>query len=427
MKFNITEPGTRNAGYRKQVSSALYRISLVLIFLLAFSLAFSLFTSADARIYIDITAPGFRKLPISISFRGHEAAKETAEIVQKDLDFTGIFYLVDPGILGAEISVKIDVEISEGIKADVLVFDLIGNRQVLSKRYTATKKLLRALAHTISNDIYYEITGRQGVFRTKISYVVSTYRKKWLYIMDWDGANPVRKVTKGLTLNHSWTPDGLNLVYASARKKKWGIYMRNLRTFRETVLFKAAGLNLAGGISRDNRIAFSSSKDGNPEIYVMNINRTGLKKITRSFGIDVSPAFSPDGKWIAFVSDRGGSPQIYIMDPDGKRLRRLTFKGSYNTSPAWSPDGKWVAFVGRKHGKNQIFMIKSDSADLIQLTDRGNNENPSFSPDGMFIAFDSDRAGLKGIYLMNINGEELKRISPRQIKAMNPQWSPYIK
>ncbi len=114
------------------------------------------------------------------------------------------------------------------------------------------------------------------------------------------------------------------------------------------------------------------------------------------------------------------------MDADGEGVKRLTFQGSYNTSPAWSPDGKWIAYVGRKNGKNQIFMIQSDSADMRQLTFEGNNEGPTFSPDGMFIAFDSDREGNKGIYVMNLHNERMKRITPRNMKAMNPKWSPYF-
>jgi TolB protein len=388
---------------------------------------FSLLTPSHSKVYIDITSPAFRKLPISISYTGPEEAKEIAGIVENDLDFTGIFYPIDPDILGAEIKVKINVEVSEKIKADAIVFDLVENKEVLIKRYTAPKKILRALAHSISNDIFKVVTGKKGIFRTKLAHTVSSSNKKWLYLTDWDGYNPVRIVSKGLSVSHSWSHDGWYMIYSSERGKRWGIYLLNLRNYRETLLFSSKGLNLVGGVSPDNRIAFSSSKDGSPEIYVMNINGSSSKKITKSFGIDVSPVFSPDGSQIAFVSDRGGSPQIYIMDSAGRKLRRLTFQGSYNTSPVWSPDGKWIAYVGRKNGKNQIFVIKSDSTNLRQLTDKGNNENPTFSPDGMFIAFDSDRDGSKGIYLMSINSERQKRITPKGMKAMNPKWSPILK
>jgi len=419
-----TQHGAQSIEHRHRIKpSFLFFISLL-------STLYSLLPFADAKVYIDITDPALRKLPISISYTGDAESKEVAEIVKNDIDFTGIFYLIDPDIPGSEIAVKMEVTVSEAakvIKADVLVSDLIKNEKILNKRYTASKNILRALSHSISNDIFKVITGRDGIFRTKIAYTVSSSDKKWLYIMDWDGYNPLKVVTKGLTLSQSWSPDGQYLIYSSEREGNWGIYSLDIRKYRETMLFSAKGLNLAGGVSPDGRITISSSKDGSPEIYVMNRDGSNLRKLTTSYGIDVSPVFSPEGSQIAFVSDRGGSPQIYIMDSDGTRLRRLTFEGSYNTSPVWSPDGKWIAFVGRKNSNNQIFMIKSDGSDLRQITDKGNNENPTFSPDGMFLAFDSDRDGGKGIYLMSINGERQKRITPKDIKAMNPEWSPYLK
>jgi TolB protein len=382
---------------------------------------------AHAKVYIDITSPAFRKLPLTISFEGSEEARDIHEIVKDDLDFTGIFDLVDPDIPGAEIKAHINVEISEKLKADVSVLDIVRNKEILNKRYSSSKKIMRALSHSISSDIFEVITGKKGIFRTKISYILSSSDKRTLSLMDWDGNKTMRIVTRGLTLSHSWSPDSKYIIYSSERGRKWEVYSLNLRNYREMMLFSSKGLNLVGGVSPDGRIPFSSSKDGSPEIYVMNMKSGIAQKLTRSFGIDISPVFSADGSQIAFVSDRGGSPQIYVMNSDGTRIRRLTFEGSYNTSPAWSPGGQWIAFVGRKNGKNQIFMIQSDGVDLRQITEEGNNENPAFSPDGMFMAFDSDRDGNKGIYLMNINGGMQKRITPKNIKAMNPRWSPYIK
>ncbi len=410
------KPGAHSSNYKIIVS----------VFLL-FTVYFSLSTFSRAKVYIDITSPAVRKLPLTISYEGSEVTGEIPEIVKDDLDFTGIFDLVDPDIPGAEIKAHIKVEISEKIRADISVFDVIRNKEILKKRYSSSIKILRALSHSISDDIFEVITGKMGMFRTKISYTVSSSDKRMLSLMDWDGYKTMKIVTRGLTLSHSWSPDSKYIVYSSERGRKWEVYSLNLSNYREMMMFSSKGLNLVGGVSPDGRIAFSSSKDGSPEIYVMNLNRGNAQKLTKSFGIDISPVFSADGSRIAFVSDRGGSPQIYVMNSDGTRTRRLTFEGSYNTSPAWYPDGKWIAFVGRINGKNQIFMIQSDGVDLRQLTERGNNENPTFSPDGMFIAFDSDREGNKGIYLMNINGGMQKRITPKSIKAMNPRWSPYIK
>jgi TolB protein len=380
---------------------------------------------AEAKIYIDITSPGIRQLPISLHMSDTPTSREIESIVKSDLEFSGLFSFVDPDVRGAEIIAKIDVENAEGLKVILSVKDLIENKEVLKKRLSADN--IRPVAHSIANDIYYVATGKSGIFRTKISYLVNTSGgRKELRLMDWDGERALKLVSKGLTTSHSWSQDGRYLLYSSERDRKWKIYILNLQRYREMVLFSSQGLNLVGGTSPDEVIAFSSSKDGSSEIYSITTSGKEFKKLTRSIGIDVSPVFSPDGKRIAFVSDRGGSPQIYIMDAKGREVKRLTFEGTYNTSPAWSPDGKWIAYVGRSNGKNQLFMVKSDGADMRQLSYSGNNENPSFSPDGLFLTFDSDRDGNHGIYIMGLQTEGLKRMTPKKVKATSPKWSPFF-
>ncbi|MBI4847572.1 MAG: PD40 domain-containing protein [Nitrospirae bacterium] len=382
--------------------------------------------SSDAKIYIDISSPAIKKLPVSISTKGPFEAKEIEWIVRSDLDFTGIFSLLDPDVPGAEMTVQLEVEFKEEKIVTCTVNDLIENKEIFKKQYIG--KNSRAIAHTISNDIYKIVTGNNGVFRTAISYLVQSAKEgRGLYLMEWDGANAVRLISSGLTTSHSWSGDGLLLLYSAERANKWAIYYLDMQDFREKVMFTSKGLNIVGGVSPKNEVSFSSSKDGSSEIYVAGVDGSNLRKLTRSFGIDVSPVFSPDGSKIAFVSDRGGSPQIYVMDSNGGFVRRITFEGSYNTSPAWSPDGKWIAYVGQKDSKNQLFMIQSDSSVLRQLTLDGNNETPSFSPDGLFLAFDSDRDGSRGIYIMRTNGGEQRRITPKNVKAMSPKWSPYLK
>ncbi|MBI5196086.1 MAG: Tol-Pal system beta propeller repeat protein TolB [Nitrospirae bacterium] len=389
---------------------------------------FCVLCSADAKIYIDITSPALRKLPVSFAFSGSKEAEKLTEIVKNDLDFTGIFNPLEPGVKGAEITVNIDVNVADNVlTANVSVFDLIENREILRKKYEAGENIIRTLSHSISNNIYKVITGQDGVFRTRIAYITDASGKKELHLMDFDGYSDQKIVVKGLTFSHNWSHSSEYLAYSSERDKEWSIYIINLNNYNETVLFSSKGLNLVGGFSPDNIIAFSSSKDGSPEIYVMNMDGSGSKKLTESFGIDVSPVFSPDGSKIAFVSDRGGSPQIYIMNADGSSVRRLTFEGNYNTSPVWSPDGKEIAYVGRKNMNNQIFVIKLSTLEISQLTEKGNNESPSFSPDGMFIAFDSDRDGTKGVWIMRAGETGERKITSNGVKAMAPKWSPYLK
>jgi TolB protein len=291
------------------------------------------------------------------------------------------------------------------LSVSVRLFDTADGREILNKQYQAEQGLMRQIGHSIANDVYQALTGGQGVFRTRILFVGEDDGAKGMYIMDWDGHRARKLGLKGsITLTPHWSSDGNRVVYSSERGR---------------------GINMAGDFfPGGNSFVFSSSKDGTPNIYSYEISSGAIKKITKTHGIDVSPSVSPDGNSIAFVSDRGGSPQIYIMRPDGSELRRLTFEGSYNTSPSWSPLGDRIAFAGRKDGKNQIFTIKPDASELTQLTERGNNEDPSFSPDGRYISFTSDRDRSKAVYVMRANGEGQKRISPRNLKAFGPRWSP---
>jgi TolB protein len=414
----------QDSAFIKHLSCSAYRVSCVLGMLLLFSL----FTTAHAKIYIDISSPGARQLPITIITTGPMKSKEIEWIVKSDLEATGIFEIVDPDVPGAEIIAVLDVDMSGGLKVVLSVKDMIENREVLKKRFDASKVIIRPMAHSIANDIYKVVTGKDGVFRTKISYLKELASgKKELRYMDWDGYNSRKIISRGLTTSHNWSQDGRYLFYSSERKRKWKIYFLDLDNFRESLLFSSKGLNIVGGTSPDGLVSFSSSKDGSSEIYTINKYGKKLKKLTRSFGIDVSPVFSPNGEKIAFVSDRGGTPQIYVITSQGKNLHRVTFEGTYNTSPAWSFDGESIAYTGRSNGKFQIFVVQSDGTDLRQLTVSGNNESPSFSPDGIFLVFDSDRDGKRGIYVMRSNGEGQKKITDKHVKAMTPEWSPYLK
>ncbi len=383
---------------------------------------------ADAKIYIDISSPAIRKLPITITANGPAKAKELKMIVRDDLEATGMFTFVDPDVPGAEIIAAMDVDTANGLRVVLSVNDRIEGKEVLKKRLDASTLIIRPMAHSIANDIYKVATGKKGIFRTKISYLSTmSSGSKGIRVMDWDGYNSVRVVSRGLNSSHSWTQDGKYLLFSSERNRKWKIYLLDFNAVKESILFSSKGLNLVGGASKDGLVSFASSKDGSSEIYTINLYGKKMKKLTRSFGIDLSPVFSPDGDSIAFVSDRSGGPQIYTMDTDGKSVKRLTFEGSYNTSPAWSPDNKWIAYAGRVNGKNQIFVVKSDGSEIWQLTMIGNNESPSYSPDGLFLAFDSDRDGERGIYLMRKSGEDQRKITRKGSTAISPRWSPYVK
>ena len=171
------------------------------------------------------------------------------------------------------------------------------------------------------------------------------------------------------------------------------------------------------------RIAFSSNRDGNPEIYVMNRDGSNVRRLTNHPANDITPTWSPSGTQIAFTSSRGGdaadlhhgrrrhrhpeaaptatrtgrrgrrrrstrSPtprrtgpgnDIRVIDLATRQVRQLTFGEGTNESPAFAPNGRHIAFNSTRSGKEQIFTIARDGKDLRQITRTGNNKQPHWS------------------------------------------------
>jgi len=125
------------------------------------------------------------------------------------------------------------------------------------------------------------------------------------------------------------------------------------------------------------QIAFTSNRDGNAEIYVMDTDGNNSRRLTNNPADDFCPAWSPDGKMIAFFSDRDGNAEIYVMDADGNNPRNLTNNPAGDFYPVWSPDGKMIAFTSiMRDGNPEIYVMDADGKNPRNLTN-----NPAFDAD----------------------------------------------
>ncbi len=396
---------------------------------------------ALAGLSIDIVKSP-RKLPIAVMELTGPYGGQISDIVSNDLSLSGLFEPLDPDSFierpgqkfskvhwagtGAEAVLKGEVEAGKNLIVKITLYDVVEGTPVMAKQYTASRELLRPLSHSISNDIYKHITGKEGIFRTRIVYLTRNGEEAGLHLTDWDGKRGRDLPVKARSLiAPRWHWTGKSIVYSAQRERSWNILRINLSSMEEEPLIQEKGTNIAGGFFPDgDRFTFSSSMEGTPDIFTYYIRRKKLSQLTRDYGIEVSPAVSPDGESIAYVSDRTGRPQIYTMDKFGYNRVRLTYEGRYNTSPSWSPNGKTIVFSGWHEDRNQIYTIRTDGRGLRQLTGDGNNEEPSFSPDGRFIVFTSDREGNKNVYMMRADGKDQRKISPPGIRAYSPRWSP---
>lgn len=188
-------------------------------------------------------------------------------------------------------------------------------------------------------------------------------------------------------------------------------------------------------VSGDSVIVFYSERDGNSEIYAMNADGTGLRRLTNDPAEDDSPAISPDGSRMVFLTSRHDpSPkfpffkyEIYVMDIDGTNQRRLTTTEAGENHPAWSPDGKKIVFDADydEDGKFEIYTMNADGTDLTRLTtNQANDQFADWSPDGAHIAFSSDRSGQWDIYVMDADGRNQRPLTDDPGWEMFPAWSP---
>ncbi|MBI4126703.1 MAG: Tol-Pal system beta propeller repeat protein TolB [Deltaproteobacteria bacterium] len=409
-------------------------------------------TTAHARIYIPVNQPSDKKLPIAIpDLVGGGFGEDVAEIIRNDLTLSGYFQVITPEIyekrareegttletiqfnywqtIEAHALVKGEVQGSRGkLSVSLRLFDPYAPEMIVGKEYQAGSGDIREIAHRFADEIMEALTGRRGVFNTKITYAMVTNKKqREVYIMDMDGER-ARAVTKlrSMSLSPAWSPDGSHLVFTSYTKGRPDLYTIGVDGRGLKRLTENQGANLTPVWSPNGeRIIYASSETGEAELYSISPDGANRRRLTQTMGIDLSPDFSPDGSEVVFASERSGNLHVFKMSVHGGATQRLTYVGYQNDLPEWSPLADKIAFSGRDSGTFDIFIMNPDGSNIQRLTIRsGSNEHPTFSPDGRFIAFQSTRDGTTAIYLMRADGSNQTRISKHN--GMLPQWGPRV-
>ncbi|MEX0850723.1 MAG: hypothetical protein WD015_04390 [Gaiellaceae bacterium] len=233
--------------------------------------------------------------------------------------------------------------------------------------------------------------------------------------------------------NGNLTPD---LVFVSTRDGDYAIYSMSSAGDGQKRLTEAGGdPSSPGGLffqiepawSPDGgRIAFASKREGTFDLYVMNGDGTGTRRLTSTREDDGHPTWSPRGDRIAF--SRGIEGDIYVMNADGSAMRRITENGAAETQPAWSPDGRWIAYVKRTPGTElrEVWLVRPDGSGERRLTSLGAaSYSPAWSPDGTRIAFSTDyRADQFDIYFVVVAGGDLQQATTSPDDSFEPAWSP---
>jgi TolB protein len=415
---------------------------------------------ACAVLRLDVTQGNVQPLPIALpdfvgaSATDSETARNVTQIIASNLKRSGLFAPIDQAAYIEKISNvdavprfpdwrainaqalvtgRITRQPDGRLKAEFRLWDVFAGTQLTGQQYFTTPDNWRRIAHIISDAIYERLTGEKGYFDSRVVFIDETGTKerrvKRLAIMDQDGAG-VRYLTRGdeLVLTPRFSPSTQEITYMSYGQGDPRVYLLNIETGQREIVGNFPGMTFAPRFSPDGqRVIMSLQQGGNANLFVMDLRSKATTRLTDTAAIDTSPSYSPDGARICFESDRGGSEQIYVMGANGGAAQRISFgEGRYST-PVWSPRGDTIAFTRQYQGKFGIGIMRVDGSGERILVEGYHNEGPTFAPNGRVIMFFRDPGGESGpsLFTIDITGRnELKVPTPSY--ASDPAWSPLL-
>jgi len=416
--------------------------------------------SAEAVLRLDVTQGNVQPLPIAIpDFLGvglpdPSIARGVTQIIASNLQRSGLFAPIDPAAylervsnfdavprfadwraINAQALVigRISRQQDGRLGTDVRLWDVFAGTQIYGQQFATTPDNSRRFGHIISDAVYEHLTGEKGYFDSRIVFIDESgpkeRRVKRLAVMDQDGAN-VRYLTRGddlvLTPRFSDTPNVI--AYMSYGQGDPKVYLMNIETGAREIVGNFPTMTFSPRFSPDGqRVIMSLQQRGYSNIFVMDLRSKATTRLTDTPAIDTAPCYSPDGTRICFESDRGGKQQIYVMAANGGPAQRISFGDGTYATPVWSPRGDYIAFTKQGQGKFAIGVIRPDGSGERILTEGFHNEGPTWSPNGRVIMFFRDPGGNAGpaLYTVDLTGRNEQR-TPSPSYASDPAWSPLL-
>jgi TolB protein len=414
---------------------------------------------AGAVVKLDVTQGNIQPVPIAIpeftavATQDPAAGRNISQIIAADLLRSGLFAPIDPAAyiekitnfdtpprfpdwraINAQALVTGRVTQNDGrLKAEFRLWDVFAQQYIHGQQYTTTADNWRRIAHIISDAVYERLTGEKGYFDSRVVFVDESGPKerriKRLALMDQDGAN-VRYLTRGddLVLTPRFSSSADTITYMSYGQGDPRVYLMNIETGQREIVSNFPGMSFSPRFSPDSqRVIFSLQRGGNSNLFVMDLRSKATTRLTDTQVIDTAPSYSPDGSYICFESDRGGKQQIYVMAASGGEAKRISFgDGAYST-PVWSPRGDYIAFTKQADGRFAIGIMRTDGSGERILTEGFHNEGPTWAPNGRVIMFFRDPGGNAGpaLYTVDVTGRNEQLVRTPSY-ASDPSWSPLL-
>ncbi len=341
------------------------------------------------------------------------------------------FFYRDWNILKIDYAVigKIEEKNNSELYIEYFVFNVPLKKLILRGDITGDINELSQISKVISNRTYKAITGLEGIFNTKLAYILNPQKDIYkICVSDIDGSNEqILFESTAPLMSPSWSSDYKKLAYVSFEKGYPEIYMQDLFSGKRESI-KTLGLSNSAPVwSPDNKkLAFVMSMSGNPDIYIYNLRNKKISRHTTHYGIDTEPSWSPNSKKLLFTSNRSGSPQIYELTISSNRIKRITLDGDYNARASYFPNGKDIVLV---HGNNGIFHIgtkKIRSRFINTISKTTLDESPTISPNGNIIIYATKNNSQGYLAGLTLDGKSKFTLPTKFGSVREPAWSPLM-
>jgi len=367
----------------------------------------------DQYEYIDISNPFLRKIPLAVPlFKNENGTAEekrlsnsSADLLAASLEFTGYFKLLDRGAF------LFDPQ-KDGVLTPQINFanwTVIGAELLITGLFkevdgNITMELRLFDAFKARRIIGKKYTGKEADQRQMIHRFCS-------------------EVIKYLTGHRGVY--GSKIAFVSTGSGNKEIYSCAFDGYNPQQVTRNRSINLSPAWSTDGRyLAYTSYKNKKPDIFIKDLAEMQETSVNEK-GLNITPAWVPGKFELAATLSFSGDQEIYLLTGSGKVIKRLTSIRGIDVSPTWSPDGKKFAFVSNRAGSPQIYVQELSSGKVRRLTYEGNyNTQPNWSPQSDKIVYASVVDGRRNIVIMGLDGQEPLQLTHESGDNEAPSWSP---
>jgi TolB protein len=369
---------------------------------------------AHGKVYIDIDSPSFQKFPIAVTdFKPLRPVADKGDLpawfsdtLSRDLTITGYFHVLDRKAF-------LEDQKQAGITAEGIRFE----------DWTAI-----GVEYLVKGG--FQTDGRELVTEFRLFDVVRgelVVGKRYVGKPE-DRNRMVMQFVSEILLSLTGEAGLFDTQIAFVRKgdAPADIYTINFDGSGLRRITNDNALTLSPRWSPDGRfLAFTSYRDGNPDIHLRDLGSGVTRKIVFYPGLNLPGSWSRDGTRLLVTLSRDGNQEIYDMNVGSSLLQRLTRDFAIDVSPVRSPDERRIAFVSNRNGSPQIYIMDADGGNVRRLTQEGNyNTSPAWSPKGKKIAYEGSVNGRFQIFLIDPDGGDPQQLTYDGVDHESPSWSP---